>query len=132
MITAVIERCAGIDVGKKNLSVCLMVGAADEDPRTEIRTYGTTNADLERLRQWLVDERCTHAVLESTGNYWKPIFNVLEDSLTVVLANAEDVKGRKRAQDRRKRCLVVGSSFAPCNDSAQFSSLRVQCGNCAT
>jgi transposase len=95
MITAVIERCAGIDVGKKILSVCLMVGAADEDPRTEIRTYGTTNADLERLRQWLVDEHCTHAVLESTGNYWKPIFNVLEDTLTVVLANAEDVKGRK-------------------------------------
>ena len=95
MITAVIERCAGIDIGKKNLSVCLMVGASDEDPQTEVRTYGTTNADLERLRQWLVAERCTHAVLESTGNYWKPIFNVLEDSLTVVLANPEDVKGRK-------------------------------------
>jgi hypothetical protein len=42
-----------------------------------------------------VAEHCTHVVLESTGNYWKPIFNVLEDSITVVLANAEDVKGRK-------------------------------------
>jgi transposase len=95
MINAVIERCAGIDVGKKSLSVCLMVGAADKDPRTEIRTYGTTNADLERLRQWLIVEHCTHAVLESTGGYWKPIFNILEGSLTVVLANAEDVKARK-------------------------------------
>jgi transposase len=95
MITVVIERCAGIDVGKKTLSVCVMVGAADADPQFEIRTYGTTNADLERLCQWLVAEHCTHVVLESTGNYWKPIFNVLEDSITVVLANAEDVKGRK-------------------------------------
>ena len=95
MIAALIERCAGIDVGKKSVSVCLMIGPADQEPQTEIRTYGTMNVELERLRQWLVTERCTHAVLESTGSYWKPIFNVLEDSLTVVLANAEDVKGRK-------------------------------------
>jgi transposase len=95
MIAAVVECCAGIDVGKKSISVCLMRGPADQEPQTELRTYGTTNTDLERLRQWLVSECCTHAVLESTGSYWKPIFNVLEDSLTVVLANAEDVKGRK-------------------------------------
>lgn len=95
MIAAVLECCAGIDVGKKSISVCLMRGPADREPQTELRTYGTTNTDLERLRQWLVSECCTHAVLESTGSYWKPIFNVLEDSLTVVLANAEDVKGRK-------------------------------------
>ena len=65
------------------------------DPQTEIRTYGTTNVDLERLRQCLVVEHCTHVALESTGSYWKPIFNVLEVSLIVVLANAEDVKGSK-------------------------------------
>ena len=95
MIAAMIERCAGIDVGKRTVSVCLMIGPADQDPQTELRTYGTTNVDLERLRQWLVGEQCTHVALESTGNYWKPIFNVLEDSLTVMLANAEDVKSRK-------------------------------------
>jgi transposase len=95
MIAAVVERCAGIDVGKKSISVCVMVGPADQDPQTKLYTYGTTNAELERLRKWLMDEQCPHAVLESTGTYWKPIFNVLEDSLTVVLANAEDVKGRK-------------------------------------
>ena len=79
MMAALIERCAGIDVGKKSVSVCLMIGPADQEPQTEIRTYGTMNVELERLRQWLVAERCTHAVLESTGSYWKPIFNVLED-----------------------------------------------------
>jgi transposase len=95
MMAALIERCAGLDVGKKSVSVCLMIGPADQEPQTEIRTYGTMNAELERLRQWLVAERCTQAVLESTGSYWKPIFHVLEDSLTVVRAHAEDVKGRK-------------------------------------
>jgi len=69
MIAAVIERCAGSDVGKKTISVCLMIGPADQDPQTEIRTYDMMNAELERLRQWLVSERCAHAVLESTGSY---------------------------------------------------------------
>jgi transposase len=95
MISAVIERGAGIDVGKTFVVVCVMIGPLEQEPRVETRTFGTTHADLERLRQWLVEEQCTHVVMESTGSYWKPVFNILEESLTVVLANAEDVKGRK-------------------------------------
>jgi len=72
-----------------------MVGAADAEPRTEKRTYGTTNSDLEKLRHWLIEEGCTHVAIESTGSYWKPIFNILEHSVTVILANPEDVKARK-------------------------------------
>ena len=125
-----IERCAGIDVGKKSLSVCLMAGAADADPQFEVRTYGTTNAELERLRQWLVAERCTHAVLESTGNYWKPIFNVLEDSLTVVLANAEDVKGRKGHKTDVKDAWWLAHLLRHAMIRPSFI-LRVQYGNCA-
>ena len=95
MIPAVIERCAGIDIGKTFLVACIMVGAADGEPRTEQRTYGTTNSDLERLRLWLIQEGCTHVAIESTGSYWKPIFNILELSVTVILANPQDVKARK-------------------------------------
>jgi transposase len=96
MIPAVIECGAGIDVGKTILLVCTMVGPLDQEPLTETCTFfGTTNADLERLRRWLVERGCTHVAMESTGSYWKPIFNILEESLTVVLANAEDVKGRR-------------------------------------
>jgi len=95
MIPTVIERCAGIDIGKTFLVACLMVGAADAEPRTEKRTYGTTNSDLEKLRHWLIEEGCTHVAIESTGSYWKPIFNILEHSVTVILANPEDVKARK-------------------------------------
>jgi transposase len=72
-----------------------MIGPLDQEPRTEIGTFGTTNADLERLRQWLIANGCTHVVMESTGSYWKPVFNVLEESVTVLVANAEDVKGRR-------------------------------------
>ena len=95
MIQAVIERCAGIDVGKTFIVVCLMVGPAHEEPRVEVRKFGTFNEELEKLRLWLLNERCTHTVMESTGSYWKPIFNVLEESLAVILTNAHDVKGRK-------------------------------------
>jgi len=95
MIPAVIERGAGIDVGKTVLLVSTMVGPLDQEPLTKTCTFGTTNADLERLRCWLVETGCTHVAMESTGSYWKPVFNVLEESLTVVLANAEDVKGRR-------------------------------------
>jgi len=95
MIEAVIERCAGIDVGKKFLVVCVMTGPLDVEPKTEIRKFGTIVAELELLRDWLIGERCSHAVMESTGSYWKPVFNILEDSVEVVLANAYDVQNRR-------------------------------------
>ena len=94
MITAVMERCAGIDVGKKSLSVCVMVGPADREARHELRPFGTTVAESRQLRQWIESERCSHVVMESTGTYWKPIFNILEDSVHVIL-DPHEVKARK-------------------------------------
>lgn len=95
MINAVLERCAGIDIGKRFLMACVMVGPADGEPRTEIRKFGTTVSELERLKAWLQSAECTHAVMESTGAYWKPVFNVLEGTVIVILANAQEVKARK-------------------------------------
>jgi transposase len=95
MICAAVERCAGIDVGKRFLAVCVMCGPLTGEPRVEQRRFGTTRAELERLRAWLVAEQVTHVVMESTGSYWKPVFNVLEDSVQVLLANAQQVKTRK-------------------------------------
>jgi hypothetical protein len=93
MIEAVIERCAGIDVGKKFLVVCVMTGSLDAEPKTEIRKFGTIVAELELLRDWLVGEGCSHAVMESTGPYWKPIFNVLEDAVSAgLLVACQDVR----------------------------------------
>src|SRR5712692_2508462 len=95
MICAAVERCAGIDVGKKWLSVCVMIGPLSGEARIEKRRFGTTVPDLQQLQCWLEKEGVTHAVMESTGSYWKPIFNVLEDSVKVYLANPQEVKARK-------------------------------------
>jgi transposase len=97
MISAVVERCAGIDIGKKLLVVCVMTGPAKEEASAEVRKFGTIRAELVRVREWLKKEGCTHVAMESTGVYWKPVLNILEDDpeygLEVVLANARQVKG---------------------------------------
>jgi transposase len=95
MIAAVVERCAGIDVGKRFLKVCVMVGPLSEEPQFEIRKVDCTNSGLEDLRRWLKAERVTQVVMESTGPYWVPVFNVLESEVKVVLANPVEVKNRK-------------------------------------
>ena len=96
MIPAIIERCAGVDVGKKFVAVCVMTGPADQEARQETRKFGTMRAELVRLREWLKAEGCTHVVMESTGCYWKPVLNVLEDDpeypLAIVLANPLQVR----------------------------------------
>jgi transposase len=95
MIAAVVERCAGIDVGKRFLKVCVMVGPLSEEPRFEIRKLDCTSTALEGLRRWLKAEGVTQVVMESTGPYWVPVFNVLETDVNVVLANPVEVKNRK-------------------------------------
>jgi transposase len=95
MISAVIERCVGIDIGKTVLSACVMTGPAEGEARHETRPFGTTMGELEKLRHWIQQKQCTHAIMESTGSYWKPVFNVLEGTVEVALANPHEVKARK-------------------------------------
>ncbi len=91
-------RCAAIDVHKRTAVVA--VGWVDEHGRRQqrTRTFATMTADLLQLRQWLAEEGVTPVALESTGVYWRPLFNLLEEQCTVVLANAAQgkaVPGRK-------------------------------------
>ena len=95
MICAAVERCAGIDVGKKVLSVCLMMGPLTGEPEVERHQFQTMNADLERLRAGLQFHGVTHVVMESTGSYWKPVFNILEGAVNVYLANPQEMKNRR-------------------------------------
>jgi transposase len=92
MLTAIEERCAGIDVGKREVAVTVMIGAAHEDPAVETRLFGTTNRSLEEMRQWLLESECSSVVMESTGSYWKPVFYALEKYVKVNLANPMHVK----------------------------------------
>ena len=94
----VIERGAALDVHKKSVTACVRVPGPDGGRRQEVQTFGTTAAALLALRDWLSVHGVTHVAMESTGVYWKPIFYVLEDAFTCVLANAAQiaqVPGRK-------------------------------------
>jgi transposase len=92
------ERCAGLDVHKKNVVVCAIVPDAKGQRHKEQRTFSTMTPDLLQLRQRLKDLGVTHVAMESTASYWKPIFNVLEGHLEVLVVNAQHLKavpGRK-------------------------------------
>jgi transposase len=92
------ERCCGIDVHKKTVVACRITPGAGGMPTKETRTYGTMTADLLELLDWLVEAGCTHVAMESTGVFWKPLFNLMEGVLEVYVVNAAHIKnvpGRK-------------------------------------
>lgn len=94
----VYERCAGLDVHKKSVTACRVVPAAGGGWQKETRRFGTMTADLLKLADWLRVGQVTAVAMESTGVYWKPVFNILESEFEVLLANARHIKyvpGRK-------------------------------------
>ena len=94
----VFPRCAGLDVHKKSVVACLRTPPTPEHPGLEVRTFGTTTAALLALGDWLTAAGCTHAAMESTGVYWKPVYNLLEGRLSLLVVNAQHIKavpGRK-------------------------------------
>jgi transposase len=97
-MNVVYERCCGLDVHKKMLVACLIVLGADGQRQKEVRSFSTMLADLLALREWLTAAGCTHVAMESTGVYWKPIYNVLDGYVEVLVVNAQHLKavpGRK-------------------------------------
>ncbi len=89
----VYPRCAGLDVHKKTVVACVITPEG-----RQTRTFDTPTRDLLALSDWLQGCGCTHAAIESTGEYWKPVFNILEANFAVLLVNAQHVKavpGRK-------------------------------------
>ena len=95
----VYERCCGLDVHKRTVVACVLTPGAAGRPRKEVRTFGTMTDDLQQLAAWLADEDVDAVAMESTGVFWKPIWNLLEDGpFELVLANAQHIKqvpGRK-------------------------------------
>lgn len=88
------ERCCGIDVHKRIVVACLKCGK-----QQEIREFGTTTDELRTLTKWLQDNGCQMIAMESTGSYWKPLYNIFElSALDAMVVNAHDMKnvpGRK-------------------------------------
>jgi transposase len=95
----VYPRCCGLDLHKRSVTACRMVPGPDGQPVKEIRTVGTMTADLLALADWLEASGVTHVAMESTGVYWKPVWNLWEERFQLLLVNAAHVKvvpGRKR------------------------------------
>src|SRR6266699_5044835 len=91
-------NCAGLDVHKKTVKVCLLTRTSDGQLHKEFRTYLTTTEELLQLGDWLKERGCTHVAFEATGVYWKPVFNLLEGSFEMLVVNAQHIKavpGRK-------------------------------------
>lgn len=119
---AMIERCAGLDVHQKTVVACVLYGSLDKRPKKEIQTFTTTTSGLLELNDWLTSFQVTDAVMESTGVYWKPVWNILEDDFKLTLANAKHVKnvpGRKTdVKDaewlaKLLRAGLIESNFVP-------------------
>ncbi len=91
-------RCAGLDVHKKSVMVSIIVTEERGRQIRETELFGTMTDDLLKLSDWLTRYGVTHAAMESTGEYWKPVYNILEHSFEVMLVNAQHIKsvpGRK-------------------------------------
>lgn len=100
VMQVVYNRCAGLDVHKKTVVACRIIpdDKAKRGWRKEVRTFGTTTRQLYELSVWLQDGEVTHVAMESTGIYWKPVYNILESDFDVALINARHIKyvpGRK-------------------------------------
>src|SRR5205823_9746070 len=94
----VYQRCAGLDVHKRTVVACANTLDADGKVAKQRRSFGTMTTDLIALRDWLTTHGVTHVAMESTGVFWKPIYNLLEGHLEVMVVNAQHVKavaGRK-------------------------------------
>ena len=91
-------RCCGLDIHKKSVVACLIITEPGHKPVKETRTFRTMTADLLALADWLSDMGCTHVAMESTGVYWRPIYNLMEGLFELLLVNAQHIKavpGRK-------------------------------------
>src|SRR5712691_7855579 len=84
--------CAGLDVHKKTVVACLLLTAPSGKVSQEVRTFATTTAGLLALADWLSSHGVTHVAMESTGIYWRPVFNLLESRFEVILVNAQHMK----------------------------------------
>jgi len=119
---AIRERCAGLDVHQETVVACVLSGPLEKKPISEVETFGTTTKELLRLQDWLVSRECIEVAMESTGIYWKPVWNILESTCDLTLANPERIKnvpGKKTDINdavwiaKLHRCGLIEKSFVP-------------------
>jgi len=125
-------RVAGLDVHKDSVSACVRWVGGGGRVGQETRRFGTTTRQLLKLRDWLAQSQVTHVAMESTGVYWKPIYNILEGGFEVLLVNARHVKnvpGRKTDVKDSEwlahllQCGLLKASFIPPRPQREWRDL---------
>ena len=107
------ERCCGLDIHKRTVVACLITPGPGGAPMKEVRSFGTMTDDLLRLADWLAANGVTHVAMESTGVYWKPVWNLLEEQFDAAAGQRAARQGGAGAQDRRQGLRVAGRPAAP-------------------
>jgi transposase len=125
-IEVVYPDCAGLDVHKKTVVACVLHTLSGGAVTKKTRTFGATLDELERLRDWLRDEACTHVAMEATGVYWKPVHNVLEADFTVIVGNAEHMRGLRGRKTDVKDAEWIATLLAHGLMPASFIPDRAQ------
>ena len=88
------RRCCGIDVHKNSVTVCVLPGAGQAHIEVKKRKFRTFTSDLKQLRAWLKHCQVTEIAMESTGQYWRPLWNLLEGEFEkLILVNPQHIKG---------------------------------------
>lgn len=124
--------CSGLDIHKKFVVACVMTTNAEGHVQKESRTFSTMTQDLLALLDWLHAAGCTHVAMESTGSYWRPVYNLLEGQFTLLVGNAyhmktvpgrkTDVKDAEWIADLLRHGLIRGS-FIPTPAQRQLRDL---------
>jgi transposase len=116
------DRVCGLDVHRDVVNACVRLPEHSEDDDGVVAKFGTTTAELLALRDWLVSHKVTHVAMESTGEYWRPIYYTLEDQFKLLVVNAHHVKhvpGHKTDRHdciwlaRLLQCGLLKASFVP-------------------
>jgi transposase len=98
------ERCCGFDIHQKAVVACLIILGPDGKPGKEVRYFGTMTDDLLRLADWIGAHEVTHVAMNSTGVYWKPLWNLREEQCELLLVNARHVKAVPSRKTDVKDC----------------------------
>jgi transposase len=126
------QCCTGLDIHKKDVKACLITTGPDGEIRKELRTYATKTQDLLHMRDWLKEAGCGHIAMESTGVYWKPVYNLLEGHFELLVVNPQYVKALRGHKTDVKdaawiadlfRLGMLKASFIPSTEQRELREL---------
>lgn len=100
------QTCCGVDVHKSFLVATIVKTTGGIEPSYQKKRFSTFNNSILEFKQWLLDNHCHDVCMESTGKYWVPVFNLLEDKINVVIANPKWVKAVKGNKDDTKDLIL--------------------------